>query len=71
MPVFGEMMMEGGMPDLNYDPGYLLVQQNENYLMGLIDTNGTMLIKPIYEGLNAPIKGLWWLQWEVNLASLT
>ncbi len=57
MPVFGDMYMEGSMPTWKYDPGYMLIQHTDNYLMGLIDTNGQVLLKPIYSSLSLPMQG--------------
>lgn len=57
MPLFGEMYTEGGVANLQYDTGYMLVQRTDNYLMGLIDSNGNTLLKPIYGSLSLPMEG--------------
>ncbi len=57
MPIFGEMYMESGLANLQYDPGYILIQRTDNYLMGLIDTNGNTLLKPVYSNLSLPMQG--------------
>ncbi|HMQ48906.1 MAG TPA: WG repeat-containing protein [Saprospiraceae bacterium] len=40
------------------DKAYRLVQQQENYLIGLIDQSGNTVLKPIYESLSHPFGGV-------------
>lgn len=40
------------------DSEYRLVQQQENYLIGLVDQSGNTVLKPIYESLSHPVNGV-------------
>lgn len=57
MPIFGDMYMEGPRPSWKYDPNYILIQHTDNYLMGLIDSSGNVLLQPIYSSLSLPMQG--------------
>lgn len=57
-PYMFDDYMPGGDMQQAQDKGFLLVNQADNYLAGLIDTTGKVVIKPIYQSLSHPINGV-------------
>lgn len=57
-PYMFDEYMPGGEMNKAQDKGYILVNQIDNYLAGLIDTTGKVIIKPIYQSLTSPVSGV-------------